>query len=274
MHRLEPDSVPPTASLTQSNMASPDVVCQPCGSALGAPTKECSTAHKTLFLAEEMAVGTRPRGYRMRNGRPSAHRKHLTSLRNVRRASGRHDCPSERRRSEKNFGGHIDRLCAGSAAPRCGSRRTCRTAARCSASSSPSAYASVRRSVRRNRSRGHRRNFRQIHADTAFGRHRWFAQGLRLGQDHQPDALQGRRGPRHVVPGDALRLPRERLHGHQVQGRPRQHQDHQSGTAVWKSDFAGFATARHRRVACSMGHWSIAHRPARPTSCRRATSPS
>ena len=29
----------------------------------------------------------------MRNGRPSAHRKHLTSLRNVRRASGRHDCP-------------------------------------------------------------------------------------------------------------------------------------------------------------------------------------
>ena len=29
--------------------------------------------------AAGMAVGTRPRGYRMRNGRPSAHRKHLTS---------------------------------------------------------------------------------------------------------------------------------------------------------------------------------------------------
>ena len=93
--------------------------------------------------------------------------------------------------------------CAGSAAPRCGSRRTCPTAARCSASSSPSAYASVRQSVRRNRSRGHRRDFRQIHADTAFGRHRWFAQGLRLGEDHQPDALQGRRGPRDVVTGSA-----------------------------------------------------------------------
>ena len=28
---------------------------------------------------------------------------------------------------------------------------------------------------------------------------------------------------------------------------------------MWKSDFAGFATARHRRVACSTawGYWSI-----------------
>ena len=37
---------------------------------------------------------------------------------------------------------------------------------------------------------------------------------------------------------------------------------------------AGFATARHRRVACSTA-WvtgRFAHRPARPTSCRRATS--
>ena len=34
------------ATITNQNMASPDVVCQPCGSALGAPTKECSTAHK------------------------------------------------------------------------------------------------------------------------------------------------------------------------------------------------------------------------------------
>ena len=67
------------ATITNQNMASPDVVCQPCGSALGAPTKECSTAHKTPVPAEELAVGTRPRGYRMRNGRPSAHRKHLTS---------------------------------------------------------------------------------------------------------------------------------------------------------------------------------------------------
>ena len=41
-----------------SNMASPDVVCQPCGSALGAPTKECSTAHKTLFLPRNWQSGS------------------------------------------------------------------------------------------------------------------------------------------------------------------------------------------------------------------------
>ena len=56
---LDPDSARiPTYQLSQlSNMASPDVVCQPCGSALGAPTKECSTAHKTLFLPQEWQSG-------------------------------------------------------------------------------------------------------------------------------------------------------------------------------------------------------------------------
>ena len=41
-------------------MAAPDVVCQPCGSALGAPTKECSTAHKTVSCGRT-GVGERPR---------------------------------------------------------------------------------------------------------------------------------------------------------------------------------------------------------------------
>ena len=60
-------------------MAAPDVVCQPCGSALGAPTKECSTAHKTLFLPKNGSRGAPTSVTRGRNGRRSPHSKHLTS---------------------------------------------------------------------------------------------------------------------------------------------------------------------------------------------------
>ena len=102
-------------------MASPDVVCQPCGSALGAPTKECSASVCLTLIpscpGEELAVGAPTSDTRGRNGRRSCSRKHLTSpaqplsrciatsrpsagaaveknfTRCRRAASGRHDCP-------------------------------------------------------------------------------------------------------------------------------------------------------------------------------------
>ena len=57
---LHPDSYRSHPTYQLSNMASPDVVCQPCGSALGAPTKECSTAHKNTVPAEGMASRDAP----------------------------------------------------------------------------------------------------------------------------------------------------------------------------------------------------------------------
>ena len=68
-----------TATITNQNMASPDVVCQPCGSALGAPTKECSTAHKTLFLPKNGGRDAPTSVTRGRNGFRSRSSKVLTS---------------------------------------------------------------------------------------------------------------------------------------------------------------------------------------------------
>ena len=85
-------------------------------------------------------------------------------------ASGLHDCPSERRRSEKNFGGH--------------------------AALTDSAQVRRRQDVAQEGPAGRPPGAAHLHP-----------QGLRLGQDHQPDALQGRRGPRHVVTGSAQIRP-------------------------------------------------------------------
>ena len=101
-------------------MASPDVVCQPCGSALGAPTKECSAsvfnAHSQLS-AEELGSRSTRECYSRWQWPPKSSSKHLTSTvqplsrriatsrpaagaavekffkRRRRAASGRHDCP-------------------------------------------------------------------------------------------------------------------------------------------------------------------------------------
>ena len=85
-----------------SNMASPDVVCQPCGSALGAPTKECSTAHKTLFLPRNGSRGAPTSDTRGRNGADRAAVSILLQPRNrCRAASRQHDRRGTRR--SRNF---------------------------------------------------------------------------------------------------------------------------------------------------------------------------
>ena len=141
-------------------MASPDVVCQPCGSALGAPTKECSTAHKTLFLPRNGSRGAPTSDTRgvMAAGRAVV--SILLQPRNHGRVASRHRDRPRARRSRKFSRAVVAPhravttvRCAGSAAPRCGSRRTCRTAARCSASSSPRASTGSRISVRCSRRR-------------------------------------------------------------------------------------------------------------------------
>ena len=138
-------------------MAAPDVVCQPCGSALGAPTKECSTAHKTLFLPKNGSRGAPTSVTRGRNGRRSPHSKHLTSTAQPRsRRIATSLRPSATAGGRERFSRAVvaphravtSVRCAGSAAPRCGSRRTCPTAARCSASSSPRASTGSRPSAR------------------------------------------------------------------------------------------------------------------------------
>ena len=99
-----------------------------------------------------MAVGAPTSDTRGRNGADRAAVSILLQPRNrCLVASRHHDRPRARRSrifSRAVVAPHravTTVRCAGLAAPRCGSRRTCRTAARCSASSSPSAFASVRR---------------------------------------------------------------------------------------------------------------------------------